>query len=94
MNGVEIQTVNYSGHTFTDYFVAPNRGNAPGWFVYGRNAEKYGKLPDGRGAYVALVARPDVKPHRHPHYNCQVRRGWHTKREAQAIADAMNAGAA
>lgn len=92
MNGVEIETRNYSGHVFSEFYVQRNPGLAPGWFVFGRNAEKYGRLPDGRGAYVMLCARPDVRPRRHPHYNGQVRRGWHLKRQAQAVADAMNRG--
>lgn len=92
MTGVEIETVNYSGHSFSDFYVSKDAGHAPGWFVYGRNSEKYGKRQDGSGAYVMLCARPAVKPRRHPHYNCRVRRGWSTKREAQVIAGRLNAG--
>jgi hypothetical protein len=90
--GVEIETVNYSGHSFSDFEARQDTSRGPGWFVFGRNAEKYGTRTDGKGAYVMLCARPSVAPRRHQHYNGMVRRGWHTKREAQVVADAMNAG--
>lgn len=89
-DSVEVETVNYSGHTFGEFYVSRDHGHAPGWFVFGRNAEKYGTHPDGRGAYVMLCARPAVPPRKHPHYNAPVRRGWRTKREAQAVADRLN----
>jgi len=37
-----------------------------------------------------LCARPDVKPRRHRHYNVPVQPGFHTLREAQAVAAEMN----
>lgn len=87
MEGIIFQPVNYSGHAFTEGLHARrDPGTGPGFYVFGRNAEKYGRKPDGSGAYVAMVARPAVKPRRHPHYNCAVRRGWRTKREAEAVA--------
>lgn len=92
MQGVLIETTNYSGHTFADFYAERRPGHAPGWFVSGRNSEKYGTHADGKGAYVMLCARPDVKARRHPHFNGAVQRGWRTKREAQAVADRMNAG--
>lgn len=92
MHGVLIETRNYSGHVFSDFFVDRAAGLAPGWFVYGRNSEKYGTRPDGRGAYVSLCARPDVKPRRLKHWNGPVQRGWRTKAEAQMVADHMNRG--
>jgi hypothetical protein len=80
---------NYSGHDFRNFFVSRDH-SGPGWYIFGRNSEKYGTLPNGRGAYVKLCARPDVKPRRHPHYNGKVRRGWRLKRDAQAVADRLN----
>jgi hypothetical protein len=78
--------VSYSGHRFGDYFAAQRETCAPGWFIYGRNSEKYGMHPDGRGIYVMLVAQPDVPPRRRPNYNGTARRGWRTKREAERVA--------
>ena len=88
--GVELRAVNYSGHTFANFFPQRDSAGGPGWYVYGRNSEKYGVKADGKGAYVMLCARPSVAPRRHPHYNVKVRRGWHTRREAQAVADYLN----
>lgn len=90
LENVLIQTINYRGHEFRNFFVAQSPAQGPGWYVFGRNSEKYGTLPNGDGAYVMLCARPDVPPRSHRHYNGQVRRGWHTKREAQAAADQLN----
>lgn len=92
MKGVLIETRNYSGHLFGDFHARRDGATGPGWYVYGRNSEKYGTRPDGSGAYVMLCARPDVPPRRHPHYNAPVQRGWRTKAEAQMVADAMNRG--
>lgn len=81
----EIRTVNYKGDVFNCFYVRQDPSTGPGWYVFGRN-EKY----DGR--YIMLCARPNVKERRHPYYNKLVRRGWHTKREANAIAKEMNGG--
>jgi hypothetical protein len=85
MDKVLIQTADYKGRTYSDFHVRKNPGQAPGWFVFGRN-EGYG------GRLISLCARPDVPLRKHPHYNCRVQRGWLTKREAQAVADQMNNG--
>jgi len=91
--GIDLVTANYDGHRFDDFYVSRDTSSAPGWFVFGRNAEKYGRRADGKGAYVMLCGRPDVPARRHPHYNGPVRRGWHRKCEAQAVADYLNAAA-
>lgn len=88
--GIVVETVNYSGHVFADFHARRDPSTAPGWFVFGRNGEKYGRLRDGDGAYIMLCARPEVAPRRHPHYNGPVQRGWHRKSEAQAVADHLN----
>lgn len=85
-----LETVNYSGHAFSAFYVRRDPGHGPGWYVFGRNAEKYGRKDDGSGAYVMRCAWPDRKPRRHPHYNGLVQAGWRLKREAQAVADALN----
>ena len=86
----ELVTVNYSGHTFADFYVSRTHSD-PGWFVFGRNSEKYGTRSDCKGAYTMLCARPIVKPRRNSHYNGTVRMGWKTRAEAQAVADKLNA---
>lgn len=89
-NSIEVETVNYSGHLFSDFYAAKSPQTGSGWYIMGRNSEKYGTLPNGKGAYVMLCARPDLKPRSHPHYNVQIRRGWKTKREATEIAEFLN----
>lgn len=86
-----IQTTNWRGDKFADFYPAKDPSTGPGWYVFGRNCERYGAHKDGKGAYIMLCARPDVAPRNHPHYNIKVRRGWHTRREAQAVADGLNA---
>jgi hypothetical protein len=85
IEGVEFNPVDYKGRVFREFFPlqCPERG--PGWYVYGRCHGQYG--PQG---IIHLSARPAVKARKHLHYNVMVRRGWHTKREAQAIADKLN----
>jgi hypothetical protein len=87
---IEVQTLNYHGFTFADFYASRDDHMAPGWFVFGRDSTKYGKMPDGRGAYIMLCARPAVKPRHSRNYNGQVRRGWATKREADAVAAELN----
>lgn len=89
MQGVAFEPVNYSGHTFADFEVRRDH-KGPGWFIFGRNSEKYGRLPDGRGAYVKLCAWPDRPRRRVRGWNAPVQCGWPRKRDAQAVADAMN----
>jgi hypothetical protein len=88
---VDVCFTNYSGHEFRDFFPERDGARGPGWYVFGRNAEKYGTRADGKGAYTMLCARPEVKARKHPHYNISVRRGWRTKAEAQQVADQLNA---
>lgn len=83
IDGVLIELVDYKGRTYNRFHVRRDEGKAPGWFVWGRNPEYGDNL-------IHLCARPDVKLRAHPHYNYKVRRGWPTKKEAQAIADRMN----
>ena len=90
---VELKTITYSGHIFSDFYAQRSPSDGPGWFIYGRNAEKYGRKPDGEGAYVMLCARPDVKAQRSRGYNGQVRRGFRNRAEAQAVADCLNRSA-
>jgi hypothetical protein len=85
-----LETTNYSGHVFSDFYVRRDPGYGPGWFVFGRNSEKYGTIADGSGAYVKRCAWPDRPPRRHVHYNGQVQHGWRLKRDAQAVADRLN----
>lgn len=85
---------NYSGHVFIeDPEVRKDGSTGPGWFIFARNSEKYGKFPNGKGAYVKLVAWPDGKRRYHVHYNSPVLHGWRLKRDAQkALEDLKAAG--
>lgn len=82
---MEYILIDYKGRVYREFFVSKDPGLAPGWFVYGRCRNEYG--PNG---IIFLVGRPAVKPRKHPHYNVKIRRGWHSKREAQAYADQLN----
>jgi hypothetical protein len=87
------QPVNYAGFEFSDFYAARDYRTRDGWYVFGRNSEKYGRRPDGKGSYVMLVARPGIVGYRPK--GCEpfptAVKGWRTKREAQAIADMLNA---
>ena len=70
---------------YREFFVAIDPATGPGWYVWGRCRTEYG--PRG---IIRLCARPSVAPRAHPHYNVRVQRGWHLKRDAQAVADELN----
>jgi len=79
----EFSNVDCRGRVFSNFYARKDHHTGPGWYIFGRNPEYGGRL-------IALCARPRVKARRYPYYNCAVRRGWHTKREAQSIADQLN----
>jgi hypothetical protein len=80
---VLIQLIGFRGGHFTGHRARPDPGYGPGWYVFGAN-------PAYASRYTMRTAQPDVKPRKHPHYNCLVQLGWSTRREAQAVADHMN----
>lgn len=90
-NGTEyiLQPKREGSPDFMDFYVS-RVNTAPGWFVLGRN-DAYGKDERGRGLIVRLVARPNVKPRKFKFWNGKFRRGWLLKREAQVVADHLNA---
>ena len=75
----------WDGSKFHDFHVRKD-STGPGWFIFGRNAEKYGRDENGKGRYVMLCGY--VQERRHPHYNGKVRHGWRLKKEAQSALDA------
>lgn len=80
-NAIIVDIVDYKGREFdTDFHVGRDPAHGPGWYVFGRCSI------DG---VIKVVARPNVKLRRHPHYNCKVRRGWQTKTMAQAVANSL-----
>ena len=81
--GVIIHTTDYKSRTYDRFFVGTHAAYGPGYYVFGRNQD-YGD------SLITVCAQPDVAFRRHSHYNCRVRRGWKTKREAQSIADKLN----
>lgn len=72
----------YDGSLFHDFYVARDPITGPGWFIFGRNKEKYGVSANGKGRYGMLCGYRVHKGARN--YNGQVRHGWRTKREALA----------
>lgn len=79
---VEFTATGFRGGHFTGHYAARN-DSGPGWTIRGRN-------PAYGGSYNMETAHP-AKPRRsHPHWNILTTSGWHTRREAQAVADAMN----
>ena len=82
---VDLQTSDYKGRTFRDFYSAQAPHNGPGWYVFGRCREV-------SAAVIMLCARPVVKPRAYKHYNGKTRRGWLTKRQADQVATRLNAG--
>jgi hypothetical protein len=76
----------YDGTLFADFHVRQSSSDGPGWFIFGRDKNKYGVNVEGRGCYVLLCGF--VRCGRARNYNGEVRIGWRTKREAQAALDA------
>lgn len=67
--------------SYTDeLMVRQDSATGPGWFIIGRNAERFG------GRHTKLVAWPDRPLRKHPHYSGKVRFGWPRKRDAEAVA--------
>ena len=83
MTATEIARQDSRGRIFANFYPRRDPASGPGWYVFGRN-------PEYAGALIMLCARPDVKPRKHPHYNCLVRRGYHTKAEAAHVAAQLN----
>jgi hypothetical protein len=83
LTGVQVKTVDYKGRTFSEFYPAKD-SIIPGWIVMGKG-EDYG------GRLRMVCARPDVKARTYKYINGRVARGWHTRREAQKVADVMNA---
>lgn len=84
LDGVVLTLRGFRGGFFSGFYVSrDSHTHGPGWYVFGRN-------PAYGGHYVMCCARPDVPMRRHPHYNGRVMRGWHTRRDAQRVADVMN----
>jgi len=86
--GVHLALFDYTGADYRGQPLHPMRcpGTGPGWYLYGVR-------PGASCTVLHKVARPDVRPRAHPHYNIRVRRGWATKREALAVAQALAGGA-
>lgn len=85
--GMTFSREGYDGTLFCDYYVARStNAEGPGWFIFGRDAVKYGVHLDGpnkgKGRYVMLCGY--VREGRAKHYNGKVRKGWSRKRDAQA----------
>lgn len=93
MDGIKHDNANHEGYVFGDFHARRDKLTGPGWYVFGRNAEKYGKSADGKGqgSYVKLCGRPDTPMVRTRGYNRPVCPGWRTKAEAEAAARAMTA---
>ena len=79
-----LPTTDYRDRKYSAFFARRDPAHGPGWYVFGVASNVSARV-------VKVCARPNVAPRRHRHYSCFVRRGWHTKREAQSIADSMNA---
>lgn len=72
----------YKGRMFTDFYPSKDC-TGPGWFLLGKNPEYDGRLRK-------VCAWLDVKPRHYKLWNGLVRRGFHSKKEAQAVADQLN----
>lgn len=84
--GMNFSNEGYDGSLFGAFYVRKGSSEGPGWFIYGRNCHKYGRNPNGDGAYVSLCGY--VREGKARNWNGKVRIGWRTKREAKAALDA------
>lgn len=76
-NTIEIENVDYKDRVFSDNITAEREpSTGPGWYIFARNSEE---------CICKLIARPNVSARKHPHYNIRIRRGWLTKKEAEAL---------
>lgn len=81
---IDISFNDYKNRMFTrDLKVRRDPVSGPGWYVFASSVPGVGRDHYG-GGVVKMIARPKVKPRKHPHYNVKVRRGWHTQAEALA----------
>lgn len=85
--GAIVDLVGYGGYVFDEDIFVMEHEVARGWYVWGRNGEKYGRREDGKGAYISRIAWVDAPDRKYPGRNGLTSRGWRTKREALAIAD-------
>ena len=85
----DVEVTDYKGRVYRGFHARRDPGTGPGWYVFGRCLPGVGQDCYG-GHVVMLCARPSVPARRHPHYNCQVRRGFRTKAEADAAAAECN----
>lgn len=90
MQPIHLTVINRRGDRFSDFFPEKNPFGS-GWIVFGRNTERYGVDAQGRGRYTMECARPDKPRRKMPNWNGAVFVGFRTKREAQEIADYLNA---
>lgn len=77
-----LENVDHKGRVFNrDVRVLRDPSTGPGWYVFAKDAQS---------DVIKLIARPDVSPRKHPHYNLRVMRGWLTKREAENVASIVS----
>jgi hypothetical protein len=80
--GMNFSNEGYDGSKFGDFYVARDGAAGPGWFIFGRDAHKYGRDAAGKGNYVKLCGY--VREGGARNYNGRVRQGWRLKRDALA----------
>jgi hypothetical protein len=77
----------HAGRTYAGFYadkLMSSRAGAPGWAVYGVAVGVSARV-------VRLCAWPDYPPRHYKYANPMINRGWHTKREAAAVAARLNA---
>ncbi len=87
---IVLQDSDYRGRVYRGFTARRGHNDGPGWHVYGACLPDVGEHTYG-GGVIMHCAWPD-KPARYwPGWNVRRNAGWRTKREAQAVADRLNA---
>lgn len=86
--GILVYRTDYKGRRYAGpFYVARHHGVAPGWFVWGVSMDEYATA----GGIHHVYARPDVAFRRRPSWNVATRDGWKLRRDAQRVANHLNA---
>lgn len=79
---MEFSRTDERGFAYASFFVRRESRSA-GWFIYGRRLNVSANV-------VRICARPSRAARRTGNSNVKTRRGWSTRREAQAALDALS----
>ncbi|MDR3502943.1 MAG: hypothetical protein P4L79_10195 [Legionella sp.] len=90
VHDIVVETKGYDGYIFIESAFARKGCPEPGWFIFARNGEKYGRgLETGKGNYIKMVAWPNLPLRHMKHYNGLVKRGFKSRKAALAAMEQL-----